>query len=59
MLRVLTILKDRALKIYAVIKAMDEIPLRVFNEEFYEEKPVKVQVPRKNNVTIEDLRPKK
>lgn len=55
----LTAIKDRLVKLYADIKSLDEMPMRMIQGEFYEEKKVEVRVKRQTNVSVEDLRPKR
>lgn len=55
----LTALKDRVVKLHETIKALDEMPMRMIQGEFYEEKKVEARATRKNNVSVEDLRPKR
>lgn len=53
--------KEQVLKICALIKELDQIPTRLLQGDFYDEretKPLK-PAPRKNNVKVEDLRPQK
>lgn len=52
-------IKDRFVLVYEKIKELDQIPMRNFSGEFYEEKETKKQKParRLNNVKVEDLRP--
>lgn len=59
MIKMLTAAKDRLVKLYQTIKSFDEMPIRMIQGEFYEEKKAEVRAPRKNNVSVEDLRPKK
>ena len=58
-MKMITALKDRLVKLYADIKSLDEMPMRMIQGEFYEEKKVEVRVKRQNNVSLEDLRPKR
>jgi hypothetical protein len=55
----LAAIKDRLVKLYNDVKALDEMPMRMIQGEFYEEKKVEVRVKRQNNVSVEDLRPKR
>ncbi|KHD88385.1 MAG: hypothetical protein OM95_09640 [Bdellovibrio sp. ArHS] len=59
MRKTLAALKGRVLKVYEVIKELDQIPLRNLRGDFYEaESPKKIKrVPRQNKVRVEDLRP--
>ena len=52
-------LKDNVVGLYNKIKAMDEMLFNGFDSDFYEEKKEPVRVKRKNNVSVEDLRPPK
>lgn len=55
----LNALKVRAVQLHETIKALDEMPMRMIQGEFYEEKKAEVRVPRKTKVSVEDLRPKR
>lgn len=55
----LNALKARAIKLHETIKALDEMPMRMIQGEFYEEKKAEVRAPRKTNTSVEDLRPKR
>ena len=59
MIKMLAALKVRAVKLYDTIKELDQMPMRMIQGEFYEEKKVEVRVQRKNNVSVDDLRPKR
>ena len=50
---------DRVVLVYEKIKELDQIPMRNFSGEFYEEKESKKTKPaaRTNQVKVEDLRP--
>lgn len=56
-MKFITALKDRLVKLYTDIKALDEMPMRMIQGEFYEEKKVEVRAKRHNNVKVEDLKP--
>lgn len=57
MMRTLVSLKNRLIKAYEFIKELDQIPMRNFHGDFYEEKPKTPKAPRQNKVKVEDLRP--
>nr|WP_295899669.1 hypothetical protein [uncultured Bdellovibrio sp.] len=59
MIRVLANLKNNVIKIYNLIKELDQMPMRRLQGEFYEEERKEPRVRRKNNVKVEDLFPKK
>lgn len=59
MMRVLAKLKANVIKIYEIIKELDQMPMRRMQGEFYEEERKEPRVHRKNNVKVEDLFPKK
>ena len=52
-------LKMQIFKAYEVIKELDQLPMRNMQGEFYEEKSKVPRVQRKNNVSLEDLRPQR
>ena len=54
----LSILKARLEQLYQDLKSFDEMPFRMIQGDF-EEKRVKVRAPRKNHVSVEDLRPRR
>ena len=59
MMKLLISIKDHVIKFNDFLKKMEQMPLRRFHGDFYEEeedkKPAK-RAPRKNNVSVEDLR---
>lgn len=57
MMQTLANLKNRLIKAYEFIKELDQIPMRNFHGDFYEEKPKSPPARRQNNVKVEDLRP--
>lgn len=50
-------LKNQLIKAYEFIKELDQIPMRNFHGDFYEEKPKTPKARRQNKVKVEDLRP--
>lgn len=58
-MKFVTDIKNRLVKIYADIKSLDEMPMRMIQGEFYEEKKVEVRVKRQTNTKVEDLRPQR
>ncbi|MNL78344.1 hypothetical protein D3C87_2047050 [compost metagenome] len=52
-------LKDKIVKIYDVIQELNDIPMRNFSGEFYEEKVREKKVRRETKTKVEDLRPPK
>ncbi|NUN06009.1 MAG: hypothetical protein HUU57_09620 [Bdellovibrio sp.] len=59
MKKVFANLKMHILKVYELIKELDQLPMRNMQGEFYEENKKTPRVPRKNNVSLEDLRPRR
>ncbi|UXR66215.1 hypothetical protein EZJ49_08130 [Bdellovibrio bacteriovorus] len=58
MTRTLFYLKTQLIKAYEFIKELDQIPMRNFHGDFYEEKSKTPRASRQNKVKVEDLRPK-
>lgn len=52
-------LKMQIFKAYEFIKELDQLPMRNMQGEFYEEKKKTPRAQRKNNVSLEDLRPQR
>nr|BFD63618.1 hypothetical protein BdHM001_22990 [Bdellovibrio sp. HM001] len=50
-------LKNQLIKAYEFIKELDQIPMRNFQGDFYEEKSKTPKAHRQNKVKVEDLRP--
>lgn len=50
-------LKNQLIKAYEFIKELDQIPMRNFHGDFYEEKSKPPKARRQNKVKVEDLRP--
>ncbi|MNK06289.1 hypothetical protein D3C87_241830 [compost metagenome] len=59
MIKFLTALKMQAIKIYDFIQELNDIPMKNFSGDFYEEKKRQARVPRKTKTKVEDLRPPK
>lgn len=57
-MRILSTIKNRLIKIYNLIKELEQIPLRNFSEDFdSESKSEPARAKRTNPVTVEELRP--
>lgn len=52
----LSILKARITQLYLDLKALDETPFRMIQGDF-EPRREKARAPRKNNVSVKDLKP--
>ncbi len=52
-------LKMQLIKAYEFIKELDQLPMRNMQGEFYEEKTKTSRAPRKNKVSLQDLRPQR
>lgn len=61
MKRLLINIKEQVLKLHNFIRELDQIPMRGFQGDFYDEEEAHTTkpAPRKNNVKVEDLRPQK
>lgn len=58
-MQILINIKNQIIKLYDLIKELDQMPMRRLQGEFYEEERKEPRVRRKNNVKVEDLFPKK
>lgn len=58
---ILAKIKEQALKLNDFLKKMEQMPMRGFQGDFYDDDDSKPapRAPRKNNVKVEDLRPPK